>query len=306
MPNCFPQPRLSLCGSEETQRLRFEDHAGVFSAILRKARCHPLIEVLDIDAAVVGCPGFPALDTPRPLLLCGRSLQFRCRLPPEMPRAQALLFERDAEGTITLLSHPDLLATRVWYRHAVEVPRTDGLDGLDSPIGTIHLLVPGCSQLLLICCDDTLVRFHCSTLFRRPEFLHCPGPLSFPPVTASELYELARALSSLPPERWVAIARQVEVAAPPLYAGNIASIPQMWPYPAYQGRKNGAPLEKQSKLINHWAAQVTEPRFYVRNSAAIRRLGPRIIAASDAGLFIKGAGISVPIGHLGLPAPRGE
>ena len=56
MPNCFPQPRLSLCGSEETQRLRFEDHAGVFSAILRKARCHPLIEVLDIDAAVVGCP----------------------------------------------------------------------------------------------------------------------------------------------------------------------------------------------------------------------------------------------------------
>ena len=52
-----------------------------------------------------------------------------------MRPAQALLFERDAAGTITLLSHGVLLGGDVWYRDEVVVPRRDTLLNNAGPTG---------------------------------------------------------------------------------------------------------------------------------------------------------------------------
>lgn len=211
MPGRLPDPRLSLYRPDRAKILRAPPGEDIFSALLRTAGPFPRIEVSDA-AAAVGVATDPASNGLPSRFRSGNSLRFHCWLPHGMPHAQALLFERDANGTVTLLSHPDLTARRVWYHQVVEVPRYDITDLSEVPIGTIHLLVPGRSDLLLVCCDEREAQFAHLALFRQQEFLHHPGPLSFPSVNQRQLLQLTGLLASLLPERWLTIARQIEIA----------------------------------------------------------------------------------------------
>jgi len=102
-----------------------------FTALLIGTTDANLIRVSALDK-----PGKSEGADPNPRRLCpGQAVEFRCTLPSDMRPAQALLFERDAAGTITLLSHGVLLGGDVWYRDEVVVPRRDTLLNNAGPTG---------------------------------------------------------------------------------------------------------------------------------------------------------------------------
>jgi hypothetical protein len=144
----------------------------------------------------------------------GQPVQFRCTLPSWMETVQALMFERDATGIVTLVSHGVLLGSDVWYRREVVVPRQDALLNNAGAMGRIRLTVRGRSTLLLICCRDRRVRFDKLPFFDRTAAWWRPGPVPHEPVSAEELRKLQSVLMPLPAGSWMVLAGTIVVGRP--------------------------------------------------------------------------------------------
>jgi hypothetical protein len=145
----------------------------------------------------------------------GQPVVFRCAVPPGMSAVQALMFERDAAGSVALLSHSVLLGGDLWYRDEIAVPRTDALLNRAGAPAKIGLVVPGLSTLLVICCRGHGVRLDKLPLFNKTAIWPAPGPVETESVTVQELRTLHELLRHLPAISWAALAGSIRVCGLP-------------------------------------------------------------------------------------------
>jgi hypothetical protein len=312
----IPFGRLSLFRPEQDRGS--SPPADAFSTLLAHATRQPPIEVFDLSGS--GDTTQPGkVSSARPQVRCGHSLLFRCALPPGLHNAQAFLFERDAVGTITLLSHPALLDGAVRYQDVVEVPRTDAMPDGSGAVGTIYLLTPGRSDLLLVCCRDDKQRFDQLKFFRRASAEPRVGPLDFVGLADADVLELAGTVLNLSPESRGIIAGEVELLPeanqpdliPPSFRGLIRKAqdwPSRRPADTVQSGENGAMLlasqqvqgnivipERiksclihQTKLVRHWAEQNGEARYLRQNWRLLNAFEDRLtkVISAEPPLFI--------------------
>lgn len=88
----------------------------------------------------------------------GKHIEVRMALPPMLQNAQALVFERDDTGTVTLVSQHGLIAGDVRYATEVVVPRPLCHHDYVGPAGHLALTRPGPSELLILVADSPRLR----------------------------------------------------------------------------------------------------------------------------------------------------
>jgi hypothetical protein len=218
----------------------------------------PFDALLARATQVGGIRAVPADDTgsttAENVVEAGEPVRFRCPLPAGTGPAQALLFERDAAGSVTLLSHSILLGGDVWYRDEVVVPREDALIGTAGPSGRIRLTVPGTSTLLLVCCRERRIRFDKLRLFENTVVWQQPGSVAHGPVSREKLDELYHLLAPLPSESWIVLTGTIVVRPSSQPAKPL--LPQMHPAAklpprrADSGPTTAAPRFREAPAMN--------------------------------------------------------
>jgi hypothetical protein len=260
-------------------------------------------------AAPASDPGLRSVEVGRPIELC-------YPLPAAMRPCQALLFVRDDTGEVTLLSHSALLAGDVWYQDEVVVPRRDALMNGGGPTGRLWFTAPGRNTLLLVCCRERWARFDKLSLFERTAVWGKIGPLKYFSVSSSDLDELRRMITVLPPDQWAVVSATIETIAatsggrslllhekvaraklPARLAapgerrgqpcpGKFAAMPD-YPFDFIVPPEIKARLAHECGLVRSWASEQTEPMFdHAKWDAPIGRFGRRINTVWTRGLFV--------------------
>jgi len=203
-----PKSRTRLGGVRQSEK--GSALGSSFMALTSQARSDTRIQTIALNET-----GAPIADLPT----CGASgrvpvgsrVEFRCPLPVHLRPAQALLFEQDSRGVVSLLSHGALLAGDVWYANEVLVPRRDALLQKGGPVGSLRLTVPGKSVLVLVCCRERHVRLDKLPLFTRTNTWEAPGPLESEPTSDADLDQLVQLLARSPAQSWAVLNGRVIV-----------------------------------------------------------------------------------------------
>ena len=182
----------------------FQETPDPFDSLASDARPEPRIRVRKLTA-----PSPRRSRQSIQMVSCGQPLEFRCLLPEHLGEAQALLFEKDAVGRVSLLSQPGLLGADIWYSHAVVVPRPEIHPHDSTSAGWVALTQPGLSTLIMVCCHDRSVRFDKLPFFEMA--FEYSGYLSIPTIDIGDLEQVRRRLLQLAPSAWAVMTGTVRV-----------------------------------------------------------------------------------------------
>lgn len=140
-----------------------------------------------------------------------KAVRFGMGLPLRYRGSQALVFERDATGVVSLVSPHGLVAGDVRHDGEISIPRIVRYQDGPAPCGTLWFRNRGHSEFLVVACRSNRLRLDHLACFTRSSPKSPSDPMPEEGIPDAELRDLLGALLRLDRKDWIIARARIDV-----------------------------------------------------------------------------------------------